>query len=207
VTPFAQVACARQAEPGSSRARHGADSGASAAGLGRPGLNPNVWCDRSAGGRRRLRLVLVRQQHHGDAASPCVAARAGSDCRRRRRGHRSAKNAATPMHQSREAHPLGAAAPRPRGLFTINNRRFRTWHQEVAPKATRYPLLGEGLPPEQAGPRAQAADLGFCAPGRTRTCTLRIRREARPVRLVSSWSIIPGRVRGAVRLVASRPAP
>jgi hypothetical protein len=207
VTPFAQVACARQAEPGSSRARHGADSGASAAGLGRPGLNPNVWCDRSAGGRRRLRLVLVRQQHHGDAASPCVAARAGSDCRRRRRDTGPPRT--RPPRCINRAKRIRSAQPLhcPEGLFTINNRRFRTWHQEVAPKATRYPLLGEGLPPEQAGPRAQAADLGFCAPGRTRTCTLRIRREARPVRLVSSWSIIPGRVRGAVRLVASRPAP
>jgi hypothetical protein len=48
--------------------------------------------------------------------------------------------------------------------------------------------------------RFRPLTCGFRAPGRTRTCTLRIRSETRTVRLVSSWSIVPGCVRSAVRL-------
>jgi hypothetical protein len=48
-----------------------------------------------------------------------------------------------------------------------------------------------------------AADLRVCAPGRTRTCTLRIRSETRPIGLVLPESIATGRVRFAVCLVVS----
>jgi hypothetical protein len=49
-----------------------------------------------------------------------------------------------------------------------------------------------------------AADLRVCAPGRTRTCTLRIRSETRPVRLVIPRRIAAGRVRSPVRPVRFR---
>jgi hypothetical protein len=52
----------------------------------------------------------------------------------------------------------------------------------------------------------QLADQHVCAPGRTRTCTLRIRSDTQPVRLVLAWRIAAGRVESAVRLVASLPA-
>jgi hypothetical protein len=47
-------------------------------------------------------------------APPCVAIRSGSIAAGGGAGRRSAKNADRPMHQSREAHPLGLAAPLPR---------------------------------------------------------------------------------------------
>jgi hypothetical protein len=52
-----------------------------------------------------------------------------------------------------------------------------------------------------------AADQHVCAPGRTRTCTLRIRSKPRPVRLVVPWSIAAGRVEFIVQPVSSRAAP
>src|SRR5918992_1423301 len=54
--------------------------------------------------------------------------------------------------------------------------------------------------------RIRPLTCSFGAPGRTRTCNLRIRSETRPVRLMLPWSIAAGRVRSAVRMVASRPA-
>ena len=55
--------------------------------------------------------------------------------------------------------------------------------------------------------RVQASDLRVCAPGRTRTCTLRIRSETGPVRLVLPWSIAARRIRSAVRRVQFRAIP
>jgi hypothetical protein len=55
-------------------------------------------------------------------------------------------------------------------------------------------------------PSVQAVDLRFCAPGRTRTCNLRIRSKTRPVCPVTPESIAAGRVRVSVRAVASRAA-
>jgi hypothetical protein len=46
---------------------------------------------------------------------------------------------------------------------------------------------------------------GSGAPGRTRTCHLRIRSEARPVCLVASWGIAAGRFGSVVRPVRSWP--
>jgi hypothetical protein len=54
----------------------------------------------------------------------------------------------------------------------------------------------------------QGSYLGvWDAPGRTRTCNLRIRSETAPIRLVPPWSIAAGRVEPAVRLVASPAIP
>src|SRR4029453_5972275 len=53
----------------------------------------------------------------------------------------------------------------------------------------------------------QLADQQVCAPGRTRTCNLRIRSRTAPVCLVMPWAIAAGPVGSAVRPVASRPAP
>jgi hypothetical protein len=50
-------------------------------------------------------------------------------------------------------------------------------------------------------------DLRVCAPGRTRTCNLRIRSKARPVCPVLPWTIAAGYAGSAVRLGPSRPAP
>jgi hypothetical protein len=50
----------------------------------------------------------------------------------------------------------------------------------------------------------QASDLQVCAPGRTRTCNLRIRSETRAVRLVLPGRIAAGRVGSTVRLITSR---
>jgi hypothetical protein len=51
----------------------------------------------------------------------------------------------------------------------------------------------------------QPADLQLCAPGRTRTCNLRIRSKPRPVHLMLPWSIAAGRVWSAVQLVTTGP--
>ena len=52
----------------------------------------------------------------------------------------------------------------------------------------------------------QLADQQVCAPGRTRTCTLRIRSKTRAVCPVTPESIAAGRVRFAVWAVTSRAA-
>jgi hypothetical protein len=52
----------------------------------------------------------------------------------------------------------------------------------------------------------QASDLQLCAPGRIRTCTLRIRSKTAPVRLVLPGRIAAGRVGFIVQPVASRAA-
>jgi hypothetical protein len=117
------------------------------------------WCDRTAGGRRRLRLVLdgVRQQHHGDAASPCVAARAGSDCRRGGVGRRRAKNAATPMNQfakrtTRRGRTNSPKGPRTRG--ELRNPGTVGW-------LSRQPGGAEGLPQSKHGHMLKALTCTF----------------------------------------------
>ena len=65
-------------------------------------------------------------------------------------------------------------------------------------RRSRINRAAHDLPPGWAGVTLWAP------PGRTRTCTLRIRSAPRPVCLVPSWSIAPGRIGSAVRLVASR---
>ncbi len=51
---------------------------------------------------------------------------------------RSAKNAAAPLNQSREAHPLGAAAPLPRG-GPVGRGFAADWPPEGALKLYRHP--------------------------------------------------------------------
>ena len=123
-----------------------------------------------------------------------MAAAGGAD-------RRSAMNASAGMNQSTRSAPCGLAAPLPRGGL-CTRRQFRTRHRGVALKAARR---SQGIATEQARTRAQGADLQACAPGRTRTCNLRIRSKTPPVRLVMAWSIAAGRVEPAVRVVASRP--
>jgi hypothetical protein len=50
----------------------------------------------------------------------------------------------------------------------------------------------------------QAADLHVCAPGRTRTCNLRIRSRPTPVHGVSRRAVLAGQVGVAVQLVGTR---
>jgi hypothetical protein len=78
-----------------------------------------------------------------------------------------------------------------------------SWYLALAGELVRT----EGLPPEQAGPGTQDADLRVRAPGRTRTCNLRIRSETQTVCLVMPWTIAAGRVGSAVQPVPLRPAP
>jgi hypothetical protein len=59
-------------------------------------------------------------------------------------------------------------------------------------------------PPHYTDRHFRPLTCGFGAPGRTRTCNLRIRSKPRPVRLMLSWCIAAGRVGSAVQLVASR---
>ena len=53
--------------------------------------------------------------------------------------------------------------------------------------------------------RTQGADLRVCAPGRTRTCTLRIRSKTPAVQRVLPGHIGAGGVGSTVRLITSRP--
>jgi hypothetical protein len=71
---------------------------------------------------------------------------------------RSAKNAAAPMQQSRQAHHAARPATLPEGPCIAGASEAGT---KGALKAT---LEAERLLPEQADPRAQGADLGFGAP-------------------------------------------
>jgi hypothetical protein len=50
----------------------------------------------------------------------------------------------------------------------------------------------------------QASDLQVCAPGRTRTCNLRIRRQARIVHGVLADAVLAAHVGEVVQLVRSR---
>jgi hypothetical protein len=97
--------------------------------------------------------------------------------------------------------PPGAAAPLPRRA--MRSKALLNLAPTGGSQGTRR---SQGIATEQGLPDAQRPDLRVCAPGRTRTCTLRIRSEAGPVCLVQPWTIAAGRVQSAVRSVASRPA-
>jgi ClpX C4-type zinc finger len=58
-----------------------------------------------------------------------------------------------------------------------------------------------GIAARQARPTAQAADLQVCAPGRTRTCTLRIRSRPMTVQTVSPGVVLAGQVGWVVQAV------
>jgi hypothetical protein len=74
------------------------------------------------------------------------------------RGHRSAKNAAVPLNQLREAHPFGAAAPLPEG----------TMHPQASEPASRRgsegAVGGEALPQSKQGQRLNALTCIFAPP-------------------------------------------
>jgi hypothetical protein len=154
----------------------------------RPSITSLIDRGRKTVGRlpRPKTRALVPHRRAWSPGPAELAAAGGAD-------RRSAKNAAPPMNQSREA-PYGAAAPLPRGPCkrTHTNR-----HQGVALKA----------PSElrdchrQAQSRAQAADLHLCAPGRTRTCTLRIRSRPTTVHAVVRGGVVAAQVRWVVRLM------
>jgi hypothetical protein len=105
------------------------------------------------------------------------------DRRQRRRGPQVRQERGRVDASIARSAQLGAAAPLPRG--GPSNQRHPNKHQGVVLKAPSELRIAR----EQAWSAAQAADLRFCAPGRTRTCNLRIRSETRPVRLVVPWSI------------------
>ena len=93
-----------------------------------------------------------------------IAAEGGAD-------RRSAKNADRPMNQSREAHRSAWPLHSPEGAM----------HSQALPNLHRRggsqdnPSEAKGLPQSKHGQRLKRADLRVCAPGRTRTCNLRIR--------------------------------
>jgi hypothetical protein len=126
-----------------------------------------VLCDQRRGQPVPLQNA-VRPRHH--ARWPL---RRGRDCRRRRRWPkagqgrgRAVESIARSAHSARPLHsPKGAMhsqAPRNRHYGTAqgNPSEVRDCHQSK--QSILFPLM-------------LAADLRLCAPGRTRTCTLRIR--------------------------------
>ena len=109
-------------------------------------------------------------------------------CRRRRRGPKVRQERGQADGSIARSASFGLAAP-PEG--SMHRRCFQA----------------EGLPQSKHVHTFKALTCGFGAPGRTRTCTLRIRSKTRPVRLVLPGGIAAGRVGSIVHLVASRPAP
>jgi hypothetical protein len=119
------------------------------------------------------------------AASPCVATRTGLRCRRRRR-----------RPEAGQRRRPGVAAPLPRGCHALAGR-FRPAPRVGASQTTRR---SQGIATEQAKSKAQAADLRVCAPGRTRTCNLRIRSPLLyPLSYRGLGGAYPGRCGGRMR--------
>jgi hypothetical protein len=71
-------------------------------------------------------------------------------------------------------------------------------HQWVALKAT---CRRQGIATKQARLHTQRADLHVCAPGRTRTCTLRIRSRPTAVYAVLQGVVLTGQVGSAIQLI------
>jgi hypothetical protein len=101
----------------------------------------------------------------------------------------------------------GPYAHQDRGRANQSRRETHLWGLVVPDP--EGPMPSEAADPriatEQARSDVQGVDLQLCAPGRTRTCTLRIRSETPPVRPVTPERIAAGRVGFPVQLVASRP--
>jgi hypothetical protein len=112
-------------------------------------------------GRRAALRQLTQSGNQGRLRWPPQAARAAGPPRTRtgRRINRAKRT----MRRGRSTPPRRA----------MHSQALPTQQQELAP--LRQLVQGEGLPQGKHVRRAQAADLQVCAPGRTRTCTLRIR--------------------------------
>ena len=104
------------------------------------------------------------------------------------------------MHQSREAHHPARPLYSPRLPCTCRR-------SEPGPSGGSHGSPQEqGIATEQARPRAQATDLQVCAPGRTRTCTLRIISRPTAVHGVARGGVVAAQVRSVVRLMRPRSA-
>jgi hypothetical protein len=154
-----------------------------------PGCLASEGCGRGAAPSRVVSAPVSRHSLPSTVRRHLIAAAGGRD-------RRSAKNADRPMHQWREAHHTARPLHSPRGPCI--RRRFRTRHRWVALKATRR---RQGIATEQARPRAQRADLHVCAPGRIRTCNLRIRSRPMTVQDVAHGGVLAGQVGWVVQAV------
>ena len=126
-----------------------------------------------------------------------IAAVGGADLR-------SVQGADAPLNQSREAHHAAWPLHSPEGAM----------HSQVVHTGTKAGSQGNPSQLEDChqskqvilSKARQLADQQVCAPGRTRTCTLRIRSRPRAVHTVLHAAVLAGQVGWAVQLMRPRRA-
>ena len=194
--PARARACGPSRSPWSRKARAGADCSARR-------YTPRAIVVPEVGERRKVsspsRVTMAGEEtprngwppYHpawqpGQAGMPPEAARTEGPPRTRPRRwiNRAKRTARRSRTTPRGCHALaGAFDPAPRVGATQTTRR------------------SQGIATEQAGPCTQRADLHICAPGRTRTCTLRIRSRPTTVHAVVRGGVVAAQVRWVVRLM------